>query len=85
MKKENNTEQLTSNMKIIDLDKVDTETSIDYDKLSQEDSLQLAEKAAPPQYRSQKTGAIDRVLKINWHVILLLVLVFSVIFIVYRF
>lgn len=84
MKKETNSEQITSDMKIIDLDKVDTETSIDYDKFAQEDSLQMDEKSAPPDYRPQKTGIIDRVLKINWHVILLLVLVFSTVFIIYR-
>lgn len=84
MKKDNNTEKLTRDIKIIDLDKVDEETSIDYDKFAQEEALQMDEKAAPPDYRPQKTGVIDRILKINWHVILIFVLIFSAVFIVYR-
>ena len=39
MKKELNTENKINDIKIIDLDKLDNETTIDYNKLSSDDSM----------------------------------------------
>ncbi len=95
MKKEeniDNTEQqeilkeTTPDVKIIDLDKLADEESIDYDKISQEDSLTLdmnSDSHAHSRHH-EKRSMWDFILKINWHVVLLLVLAFSVFFVFYR-
>lgn len=71
---------------VIDLDKLDDDAVIDYEKFSQEEHLNMetdADKrnAAEPE---EKPGFMDHVFKINWHIILLLVLVVSVFLVVYR-
>ncbi len=86
MKKELNTENKINDIKIIDLDKLDNETSIDYNKLSSEDSMLMEFKDSSTSINPRsKTGFVDRILHINWHIILLAVMAFSVIFIIYRF
>ncbi len=85
MKKENNTITNTSDLKILDLDKLDDNTSIDYDKLSSVDSLYMDPDEPSSTQTSKQNGLLNRILSINWHLILLLVIVFSVIFIIYRF
>lgn len=87
MNTENSSEKKLSDIKIIDLDKLEGNENIDYDKISQEDSLTLDsdENNNAPIQRHNKKSIWDRLFQINWHLILLGVLVFSVIFIVYRF
>jgi hypothetical protein len=77
-------EKELSEVTIIDLDKLDDDTDIDYDKLSEEKSLTLDLKDSPTTPLRSKAGIMERVLKINWHLILLIVFVFAVIFIIYR-
>ena len=84
MKKENNTENKTTDIKILDLDKLDDDASIDYDKLSTEDSLYL-ELEEPVSSPAKGNSFWNRIFSLNWHLILLIVIVGSVIFIIYRF
>ena len=87
MKKDelNNTE--ISEMNIIDLDKVDDDTEIDYDKFSQEEQLSMQTDTEKRSSNSDDTssGFLDKLFKINWHLVMLGVLVVSVVLIVYRF
>ncbi|MBQ7774932.1 MAG: hypothetical protein IJ379_03340 [Lachnospiraceae bacterium] len=85
MKKDTPVENEFSDIKIIDLDKLDDNTNINYDKLAEEESMVFH--AETPQNREpkQKKGFFDYILKINWHLVLLAVLVISVIAIVHRF
>lgn len=88
MKKEERTETELSEVNIIDLDKLDDNTDIDYDKFSNEESMSMeteSDKYEQNQASKRKPGPFDRILKFNWHLVLLAVLVVSVIFIVYRF
>ena len=73
-----------SEVTIIDLDKLDDDANIDYDKISEENSLTLDLKDTPRHSSRSKGGIMERILKINWHLILLIVFVFAVIFIIYR-
>ena len=77
-------EKELSEVTIIDLDKLDDDTDIDYDKISEEKSLTLELKDSTSTSSRSKNGIMERVLKINWHLILLIVFVFAVIFIIYR-
>ncbi len=74
-----------SEVTIIDLDKLDDDANIDYDKISEEKSLTLDLKNSTKPSSRSKVGIMDRILKINWHLILLIVFAFAVIFIIYRF
>lgn len=88
MKKEERTETELSEVNIIDLDKLDDDTDIDYDKFSNEESLSMeteSDKYEQNKASREKPGAFDRILKFNWHLVFLAVLVISAIFIVYRF
>lgn len=76
----------TTELHIIDLDKLDDDTAIDYDKFSQEESLRMETTYSTSSVSKEKTfGILAGILKINWHLVLLIVFVFSVIFIIYRF
>ncbi len=75
-----------SEVKIIDLDKLDDDAIIDYDKLSQEESLTLKPVQTGTSHKEAKSsGILAGILKINWHLILLIVFICSVLFIIYRF
>ena len=87
MKKEMLEENKTSDdLVIYDLDKLDTDTSIDYETISEnEDFILNNNKESLSDSSSKKQSSfIDKLLDINWHVILLVVLIFSVVFIIYR-
>lgn len=77
-------EKELSEVTIIDLDKLDDDIDIDYDKIAEEKSLTLELKDSTNTPSRSKTGIMERILKINWHLILLIVFVFAVIFIIYR-
>ena len=77
-------EKELSEVTIIDLVKLDDDTDIDYDKISEEKSLTLELKDSTTTSSRSKNGIMERILKINWHLILLIVFVFAVIFIIYR-
>jgi len=71
---------------IIDLDKLDDDSTIDYDKFFQEENMRMESAHGTFSVQKQKSsGIMSKILKINWHLVLLLVFVFSVIFIIYRF
>lgn len=71
---------------IIDLDKLEDDSAIDYDKFSEEEHLRMDSTSnSSGAYENKSSGIMAGILKINWHLILLLVFVFSVIFIIYRF
>lgn len=78
-------EQQTTEVTIIDLDKLDDNTDIDYDKISQEESMTLELNNRAKYTAKSSNKLLDRILNINWHLILLIVFVFAVIFIIYRF
>ncbi len=87
MKKEEKielTEETSSDVKIIDLDKLSDADDIDYEKFSKEDSMNLELKSTTPNTSQVKHGIWDHILKINWHVVLLIVVVLSVLFVIYR-
>lgn len=77
-----------SEMKIIDLDKLDDNTDINYNEISKLDSLTMEsdsdKKEAKDSEDAQKNSFFDHVFKFNWHFIFAVVLVFSIFFIVYR-
>ncbi len=77
-------EKELSEVTIIDLDKLDDDTDIDYDKISEEKSLTLELKDSTNTPSRSKAGIMERILKINWHLILLIVFIFAVVFIIYR-
>lgn len=77
-------EKTLSEVTIIDLDKLDDDTNIDYDMISEEKSLTLDLKQPTNTSSRTKSGIMERILKINWHLVLLLVFVFAAVFIVYR-
>ncbi len=87
MKKEDRTETELSEVKIIDLDKLDDDAAIDYDKFSQEEHMAMendADKRNAASSDNHKPGFLEHVLKINWHIVLLVVLVLSVFLVVHR-
>lgn len=74
----------TSTMPILDLDKLEQDTDLDYDEMiKSEEYLMPEEEDAPDTQTGNKI--INAFLKINWHVILLVILLVSVVFIIYRF
>ena len=76
----------TTELHIIDLDKLEDDSAIDYDKFSEEEHLRMDSTSNTSGAQENKSsGIMAGILKINWHLILLLVFVFSVIFIIYRF
>lgn len=85
MKKDNNNVTHTSDIRILDLDKLDDDATIDYDKLSSEESLYMESKEPVHSHSDKENGFLNRILSINWHLILLVVIVFSIVFIIYRF
>ena len=71
----------TTELHIIDLDKLEDDSAIDYDKFSEEDHLRMDSTSNSSGAQENKSsGIMAGILKINWHLILLLVFVFSVIF-----
>ncbi len=83
MKKEHSEGNEFPDVKIIDLDKLDEGESINYEEISKEDSMTLQTGEETPRIKEKKS-IMDSVLKINWHVILLVVFLVSVIAIVHR-
>ncbi len=72
-------------VKIIDLDKLNDDDTIDYERFSQEEHMNMETDADRKNTATDdKPGLMDHVFKINWHVVLLLVLVVSVFLVVYR-
>ncbi len=92
MKKNFVNEKETSELKnstelhIIDLDKLEEDSAIDYDKFSKEENLRMEPTTTPSSiHEKPSSGIMTGILKINWHLVLLVVFIFSVIFIIYRF
>lgn len=76
--------QETGVMPILDLDRIDNETNIDYDEMIKSEEYLMDEQ------ENQSSGEgfsgkklLRGVMKINWHIVLLIVLLVSVIIIIY--
>lgn len=85
MKKETTSEHEFPDVKIIDLDKLDDNTAIDYEEISNQESMTLNTPDTGSKEISEKKSIFDHILKINWHLVLLVVFVVSVLFIIHRF
>lgn len=84
MSNDNITKQETGPMPILDLDRIDNETNIDYDEMIKTEEYLMDEQSG----KSIKKGFSGKKLfhsfmKINWHIVLLVVLLLSVIIIIY--
>lgn len=72
-------------LKIIDLDKLNDDAAIDYEKFAQEEHMAMESNEDKQNTEiDEKPGFIDHIFKINWHIVLLLVLVVSVFLVIYR-
>ena len=83
MKNNDTKTQETSSMPILDLDKLEQDTDLNYDEMIKSEEYLMPEPDEEPK-SPPENKIINAFLKINWHVILLIILVFSVIFIIYR-
>ncbi len=84
--KETSEKNNLNELHIIDLDKLDDDSTIDYDKFSKEENLRMAPtQTISPAQKQESSGILEKILKINWHLILLVVFIFTVVFIIYRF
>ncbi len=72
-----------SSMNILDLDKLDSDTDINYEEMIKSEEYLLTEEETET-IRPQK-GFKDIFLQINWHIVLLVVFIFTVVFIVVKF
>ncbi len=84
MSDNNINKQETGPMPILDLDRIDNETNIDYDEMIKTEEYLLdeqAQKETGKGFNSKKF--LNAFLKINWHIVLLIVLLISVIIIIY--
>ncbi|MBQ9141992.1 MAG: SGNH/GDSL hydrolase family protein [Lachnospiraceae bacterium] len=86
MNKDDRNEVQLSDVKIIDLDKLEDDATIDYEKFSQEDNLNMetSEEKRNASAEDNRPGFFDHILKINWHLVLLAVLIVSVCLVVFR-
>ena len=87
MKKDETKTTEFPDVKIIDLDKLEDDAAINYEEISQQESmtLQTETKTERKSHSRQKKSVFDYIFKINWHIIFLAVVVVSVILIVHRF
>lgn len=75
--------QDTSPMPILDLDKLEQDTDLNYDEMIKSEEY-LVPETDDEENTSTGRKALNTFLKINWHVVLIVILIFSVIFIVFR-
>lgn len=72
-------------VKIIDLDKLNDDEAIDYERFSQEEHMNMETVNSNRANEDDKPGFMDHVFKINWHIVFLLVMVACVFLVIYRF
>ena len=84
MSDNNINKQETGPMPILDLDRIDNETNIDYDEMIKTEEYLLNEQEETDEESGFSFKKIFRALmKVNWHIVLLIVLLVSVIIVVY--
>lgn len=72
-----------SSVDILDLDKIDQNTEIDYEEMIKDSDNLLSEDSEDELSTGSKVA--NTILKINWHLVLLLVFIACVIFVIYKF
>ncbi len=83
MEQNKDIEQHNSSMDILDLDKIDENAGIDYEEMIKTDDYLLSEDKETEQ--NSGSGFTNKLFKINWHLVLLVVFILSVIIIIYKF
>ena len=82
MKNHNETTKNNNSMNILDLDKLENDKNIDYEEMIQSEDYLVSEESDPEPVNKKKS-ALDIFLNINWHLVLLIVFILSVILIVF--
>lgn len=82
MKNNNESTKNNHSMNILDLDKLETDKNINYEEMIQSEDYLVSEE---PEDESPagKRGAMDFFLKINWHLVLLIVFIVSIVLIIF--
>lgn len=75
--------QDTAPMPILDLDKLEQDADLNYDEMIKSEEYLVPETEAS-ESTSAGRKALNTFLKINWHVVLMIILILSVVFIVFR-
>lgn len=84
MNDDTTTKQDTGPLPILDLDRIDSETNIDYDEMIKSEEFLLNEQEETESGKKFSGKQLLRTfMKINWHIVLLIVLLISVIIIIY--
>ena len=83
MKQHNDTEQNDLSLDILDLDKIDQNATIDYEEMIKTDEYLLL--GEDSQDQDSDSSFTDKLFKINWHLVLLVVFILSVFIIIYKF
>ncbi len=82
MKNNNEANKNSNSMNILDLDKLENDKNIDYEEMIQSEDYLVSEESDQEPV-TQKKSAIDFFLNINWHLVLLIVFILSVILIIF--
>lgn len=75
--------QDTAPMPILDLDKLEQDADLNYDEMIKSEEY-LVPETEDDDNASTSRKALNSLFKINWHVVLIVILIFSVVFIVFR-
>lgn len=81
MNHDNETKPNSNSLDVLDLDKIDENTDIDYEEMIKNEENLLSEDDESDADKS----FTDTIFKINWHLVLLIVFIVSVIIIIYKF
>lgn len=81
MNHDNETKSNSNSLDVLDLDKIDENTDIDYEEMIKNEENLLSEDDESDADKS----FTDTIFKINWHLVLLIVFIVSVIIIIYKF
>lgn len=84
MKNKDTNLQDTAPMPILDLDKLENGADINYDEMIKTEEYLMPEPEEENDNRHSRNRFINFLLSINWHIVLLVVLILSVVFIIYR-
>lgn len=82
MKNNNKSNKNNNSMNILDLDKLENDKPLDYEEMIQSEDYLVSEEA-DRQPVTKKRRAMDFFLNINWHLVLLIVFILSVILIIF--
>lgn len=81
MKDNKDTIKNNTSLDILDLDKVEKDKELDYEEMIKSEDYLVSEE--PPAAPTSKKGFVDTLLHVNWHLVLLIVFILSVISIVF--